>query len=108
MTKSPQFGKLLHDPHRKVYYWFTSLGEEAAPGADLMKLGPFLALVSIIIVGEDFAKLGEVKLPRNRFAIRNSFVAKDGLYLSDNHSLNPEAREDALSFTRLELAAPDQ
>jgi hypothetical protein len=108
MWETPQFGNLLYDPYRQVYYWFTSLGEELPPGTALPTTGLFPPQVSIIIVGKDFKKLGEVKLPRNRFAINNAFVAKAGLYLSDNHPQNPQAREDALSFTRLDLIKIDQ
>ncbi|MCU0449365.1 MAG: DUF4221 domain-containing protein [Bernardetiaceae bacterium] len=108
MWETPQFGNLLYDPYQEVYYWFTSLGEELPPGTALPTTGLFPPQVSIIIVGEDFKKLGEVKLPRNRFAINNAFVAKAGLYLSDNHPQNPQAREDALSFTRLDLVKIDQ
>jgi Domain of unknown function (DUF4221) len=108
MSENSFYGPLLHDPYRKVFYRFVHLGDEVQKGEDLAKRGQFPPLVSIVVLDEGFKVLGEVKLPRRRFATNNAFVARDGLYLSDAHPDNPALKENALTFTLIKLGAKRQ
>jgi len=42
-------------------------------------------------------------MPKNTFYEYLAFVNSDGLYISNNHPLNPNFSEDVLSFTLFEL-----
>jgi hypothetical protein len=105
MAENSFYGPLLHDPYRKVFYRFVHLGDEVQKGEDLAKRGKFPPLVSIMVLDGDFKVLGEVKLPRRRFATTNAFVARAGLYLSESHPDNPAVKENILSFTLIKLEA---
>jgi hypothetical protein len=77
---------------------------EVTPKDDLEKLISYPPLASIIIIDKNFRKIGELKLPQNKFLVSNAFVAKEGLYISNNHPENPQMQDNKLSFTLFELA----
>jgi len=103
MCKTSFYDYILYDEHRKVYYRFVKLGIESSPQDDLEKLSSFPPLVSIIIIDDNFRKVGEVELPKGKFLFSNAFVGEEGLYISNNHPSNPEMQDDKLSFTLFEL-----
>lgn len=96
---------ILYDEYRKVYYRFAKLEEPVKKGDNLEKLSSALPLFSVIVINESFRKIGEIKLPRNKFFINNAFVTKEGLYISNNHPLNTEMQDDKLSFTLFTLSS---
>jgi hypothetical protein len=94
---------ILADPFRKVYYRFAI---HRMPERD--KLGrrntPFDQEISIIIMDSTFQKIGEKVLPGGKYLYKDSFVGKDGLYISNHNAKNYEnLGEDVMSFSALEL-----
>jgi hypothetical protein len=96
------YKSILWDPYRKVYYRFAERGVELK---DVN--GQFNTwndkLVSVIILNEDFEILGETDLPQSKYRISNSFVGKEGLYISTSNEKNPDYSEDIMSFDIYEL-----
>jgi hypothetical protein len=89
---------IIYDSFRKVYYRFVlHPTDEASKDFDHAK--PF----SIIILDENFKKVGETQIFKEKYAYTNFFVAPEGLYISKNHPENPEADEDYLSFDLFKL-----
>ncbi|WP_221407741.1 DUF4221 family protein [Thermoflexibacter ruber] len=99
MCENSYYDYLIYDEYREVFYRFVNLGIEVTSKANLEKLVSYPPLASIIIIDKNFKKIGELKLPQNKFLISNAFVAKEGLYISNNHPENPEMQDDKLSFT---------
>jgi len=107
VIKNPRYKHIIYDAFREVYYRFVYVGEEV----DTKQIGSgtleekvkSLSNLSIIILDKGLNKLEETKLPKDRYNASNYFIAEDGLYLSINNPSNPDMREDALQFERLEL-----
>jgi len=59
---------------------------------------------SIIILDKNFTILGETLLqPTNKYFVRDWFIAKDGLFVSNSHYEYPKLNEDYMSFSKLAL-----
>jgi hypothetical protein len=104
MCENSYYNYLIYDEYREVFYRFVNLAMEVTPKDDLEKLISYPPLASIIIIDKNFRKIGELKLPQNKFLVSNAFVAKEGLYISNNHPENPQMQDNKLSFTLFELA----
>lgn len=104
-VKSPRYLSIIYDPFRKLYYRFAYPGYNFEEGEDKYKLVQFLPKLSIIILDENFDKVGESALPDNTFLRDNYFVSKDGLYLSINHPDGKNLNDDFLAFERLEISS---
>jgi hypothetical protein len=99
---NPAFANILSDPYRKVYYRFALQkydGKEVVPTAFVASFKP----LSVIILNEQFEKIGETLLPADKHFILNAFVGKRGLYISNAHPNNPENDENKLSFSCYQL-----
>jgi hypothetical protein len=99
---NPAYANILSDPYRKVYYRFALQKydrKEVVPTAFVSSFKP----LSVIILNEQFEKIGETLLPANKHFILNAFVGKKGLYISNAHPNNPENDENKLSFTCYQL-----
>jgi hypothetical protein len=89
---------IIYDSFRKVYYRFVlHPTDEASKDFDHAK--PF----SIIILDNNFKKVGETQIFKEKYAYTNFFVGPKGLYISKNHIDNPQADEDYLSFDLFKL-----
>ncbi len=89
---------IIYDSFRKVYYRFV-LHPTDETSKDFDHGKPF----SVIILNENFKKVGETQIFKEKYAYTNFFVAPEGLYISKNHPENPEADEDYLSFDLFKL-----
>jgi hypothetical protein len=95
------YRNLLYDKYRNVYYRFTQLGVEQRNDTEitpeiLWRSGP--AQFSVIILDKDFNIIGETLFPKYTYNPTIAFVHKNGLYISDSHTLNPSFDENVLSF----------
>lgn len=89
---SSAYWGIKYDPYRKVYYRFGIIGntlEEFSSG-----LNP---IFFVIILDENFTKIGEMKFPRGVVYPSLSFVEKDGLYIA-NKKQYAEVSEEKLTF----------
>jgi hypothetical protein len=104
VCENPNYGNLIYDKYRDVYYRF------CYPQAELEKgiKGPELYLYgrknfSMIILDNKFNIIGETLFPDYTYNSRVLFIREDGLYISDSHYLNPNYSDDILSFQRFDL-----
>lgn len=112
LTASPKdfclnawYGNLIYDKYRNVYYRIAY-----PPSSDLdIDIKPIelenygRKNFSIIILDENFKILGETLFPDFIYNSKILFVAKEGLYISDSHYLNPNFDDDILSFRLFQL-----
>lgn len=98
----PQYWHLMYDKYRDVYYRFAimpyKLASDESPYDE-----PKGKVFSVIILNKNFDVIGETKFPAKRYFYKMSFVGRDGLYISENNTANPEFDEDKLVFTCFKL-----
>ena len=97
-VESPYYLALVYDKYRKVYYRFVYPGIDVTRQDDVMKLGEFRRVFSVMIIDEDFNVLGETLMPENTYNSNMFFVNEAGLWISTNHPGNPDFDEDAINF----------
>lgn len=101
---TPHYGNIIYDQYREVYYRFCFPAVEIQEGDNISQLLSFPKTFSIIILDKDLNPVGETYFGKNaKLAPYNSFVGKDGLYISINHPENSENKEDFMSFKRFQL-----
>lgn len=97
--ENPNYGNLLFDKYRNVYYRIaypeTEI-EKEVKGMELLQYGR--KNFSIIILDKNFNIIGETLFPDYTYNSTLMFVREDGLYISDSHYLNPDYSDDVLSF----------
>lgn len=103
------YGNLLYDPYREVYYRIAYPSSESMDkGVRPVELFSYgRKNFSIIILDKDLNIIGETLFPDYTYNSWVLFVAKDGLYISSSHYLNPNFSDDLLSFHKFELFAQD-
>jgi FHS family L-fucose permease-like MFS transporter len=104
LCENPNYGNLLYDPYRNVYYRIAypkTTIEQGVRGVELMQYGR--KNFSIIILDKDFRVIGETLFPDYTYNSTLMFIRKDGLYISSSHYLNPEYSDDVLSFQKFDL-----
>lgn len=97
-VKSSCYLALVYDKYRKVYYRFVYPGIDVTRQDDVMKLGEFRRVFSVMIIDEDFNVLGETLMPENTYNSNMFFINEAGLWISTNHPENPDFDEDAINF----------
>lgn len=97
------YRSIVYDKYRKVYYRFCNLSYEVSEGDNLDELLQNRPRQSIIILDKELNKIGETLLPEKTFKADNFFIAKEGLYLSNNSIYNSKLNKNLLSFTLLKL-----
>lgn len=101
--ETPYYGEILYDSYRNVYYRFARREipiTDSQGNINIWENKP----CSIIILDEQFQKIGETLLePNKSYYPRDSFIGKKGLYISNNHPQNPALDENKLKFTIFKL-----
>ena len=101
---APFYGNLIHDPYRNLYYRFAHPEVELEDGPDYMSLTVHgRKKFSIIILDENYNVIGETLFPEWVYCPTVLFVHRDGLYICNNHPMNPSFNEDMLSFECFEV-----
>lgn len=107
MCENPNYGNLIHDPYRNVYYRIAYPRTEIEPDENCVDIWQYgRKKFSILILDENFQVVGETLLPENTYNSTLWFVRADGLYLSTGYFMNPDFQEDRLVFRRFCLAGP--
>ena len=107
MCEHAEYGNLLYDQYRKVYYRIVFPQTEILKKLndreylDLMHYGR--KCFSIIILDADFNIIGETLFPDYTYNPTMAFIREDGLYLSASHAFNENYSDDWLKFQRFEL-----
>ena len=101
-ANEPKYWHLIYDKYRKVFYRFA-----LHPYEYLKDKSPIEEdcgrEFSIIVLNDNYERIGEISFPGNTYNYRLCFVGKKGLYLSLNNQENPIFSEDELFFQCLEL-----
>ncbi len=95
---SPHYETIVYDPFRKVYLRFAFHKYELDAEAPMDDLRNYSGPFSIQVLDEELNLLTERAFEKSRYHPFNFFIAEEGLYLSINHPLNPENKEDELTF----------
>lgn len=107
--KNPDYGNMLYDPYREVYYRIAYPRTEMDKGVRAMELLMYgRKCFSIIIIDKDFNVLGETLFPDYTYNSKLMFIREGGLYISDSHYMNPAFSDDILSFQRFDLVEKER
>ena len=103
LMASSRYESILHDPFREVYYRFAYPTLPIETEEELMTLrenpGPFI----IQVFDENLKLITEKNFEGGIYFPNNSFVNKEGLFISINNPANPASNEDSLQFERIDL-----
>lgn len=107
--ENPGYRNFFYDTYRDVYYRFAYPGsklDDSYKTEDitvLSDIGEFKPVFPIMILNSELEVIGERLMPENTYHIWMSFVGKEGLYISTNHSGNPDFSADYLRFELFKL-----
>lgn len=101
------FSEVFYDKYNKVFY---RILKKAIPfkdqhgNAEIWENKP----ATVLILNEDFNQIGSYDLdPTINYYVRDMFVGKEGLYVSNVHPDNLNIVEDSIKFTLLKLVRND-
>ncbi|PZX51424.1 DUF4221 family protein [Algoriphagus chordae] len=100
---SDRYERILYDKYRGVFYRFVFPKVEVQNEEEIDQLRRFPRKFSVMILDKDLNVLGETLMPDNTYFPANSFVSKDGLFISISHPDNPANEEDLMSFEVFKL-----
>jgi hypothetical protein len=107
ISASDRYERLLYDEYREVFYRFVFPKVEVQNEEEINQLRIFPRKFGVMILDKDLNVLGETLMPENTYFPSNSFVSKDGLYISISHPDNPKNEEDLMSFEVFKLKEID-
>ncbi|QHS63533.1 DUF4221 family protein [Chitinophaga agri] len=95
---------LRYDPYQNVFYRFVFRPVEK----DEKYMDYFSAMLDKpitvqILDADDFSVKGETDLKAKIHYFRDFFIGQDGLYISNNHSANPENSEGFISYSKFKI-----
>jgi hypothetical protein len=103
-VENPNYGNLIFDPYRDVYYRFAYPKNEEDMNDNFTELWNYgRKIFSIMILNRDFQVIGETLFPEYLYNPGVVFVREDGLYISASHFKNPEYSDDELKFVCFRL-----
>jgi hypothetical protein len=100
---SDRYERLLYDEYRGVFYRFIFPKVEVQNDEEIDQLRRFPRMFAVMIMDKELNVLGETLMPENTYYPGNSFVSKDGLFISISHPDNPKNEEDLMSFEVFKL-----
>lgn len=99
MCENPNYGNLIYDKYRNVYYRIAYPETEIEKGVRALELLMYgRKKFSIIILDKDLNVIGETLFPEYIYNSAVMFIRENGLYISTSHPLNPNYSDDLLSF----------
>lgn len=96
---STMYGGIFYDKYRRLYYRIVTGGIEEFSENHVFREIYDAKPISIIILDEEFKKIGETLLPSKAHDPLGAFVGKEGLFISNSNFENFSLKEDTLSFT---------
>lgn len=103
--ESNYYVKVLYDPYRKLYYRLGRIGLDHVEKME--NPTHYNQEITITILNEEFKIIDDIRLPENRYLIKDAFVGKEGLYISNHNAFNKDISEDEMSFTILKIQNED-
>jgi len=86
-----------------VFYRFCFPEVEVKDQEEVMQLRIAPQAFSIMVLDNALNIIGETFFDERENVPNNSFIAEEGLYISINHPINPDNKENFLSFALLKL-----
>jgi len=99
---------IIWDKYREVYY---RLAWQGIPNIDAVTNLPDLGEnkpCSVIILDKNFNKIGETMLSKKKFLLRDWFLSKKGLFISNSHPQSTSLSENKMSFIKLTLTSNEK
>ena len=97
--ESGEYSLLLPDSFRNVIYRFYKIGTKLQKSdINLVEMNSFPPSFGIQVINQNYEVIADVTFPDNKYFFTNSFVTRDGLYISINHPLNPEFNVNYFAF----------
>lgn len=109
ICENPGYLNFFYDKYRDVYYRYAFPGSELDDSykekdiSVLISIGEFRPVFSIMILNSELEVIGEKLMPENTYHNWMAFVGKEGLYISTNHTGNPDFDPDYLRFELFKL-----
>lgn len=100
---SPSIRNFLYDEYNEVFYVIYYLGQDFDASKKISQVAENKYEAVVIVLDSDLTFLTSVDISTYTLNLQNVFVAKNGLYISDNNELNPTFDENYLTFSRFEL-----
>jgi hypothetical protein len=97
MQTKPQYAGIWYDKYRKIYYRVALQKDDTIKNA--WSAQPF----SIIVLDNNFKKVGETKFPAKKYHYLGIMVGKEGLYLPLGNANNEEIDEENLVYDIFKL-----
>jgi hypothetical protein len=103
LSASSRYELIIYDPYRNVYYRYAypTLTIESEDDLRLLRENPGAFVIQVF--DSKLKLLTERLFEGGIYFPNNSFVTKEGLYISINNPENPAANEDFLQFERIDL-----
>lgn len=98
----PNYGKILYDSYRNLFYRFFQQGQPLKNKEGLYNL-ELDKYESLMIFDSDFNVINEISLERYKYFSAFSFVTKDGLCISDKGIYDSNNKSDSLKFYLLTI-----
>jgi hypothetical protein len=98
---TPSFGPLFYDPYNDVYYRFANHPLTKKEYKDPQMFEKYPMEFSIVILNNEFKKIGEYVLPRKGFFTGMMLITKDGLLIGKSSEY--KKNEDKLPFAVFKL-----
>lgn len=99
-----QYGDLIYDKYRNVYYRFAYPQTELDFDNYLQRTFFGRKRFSVIILDKEFNIIGETLFPESIYNSYVFFVHSDGLYISKDYQINYDQSDDSLNFQLFELS----
>lgn len=97
------FSEILYDKYRKVYYRIIKKGMNFTKSNGENQIWENKPSI-LLVLDEGFNQIAKYNLePYNKFYVRDIFVGREGLYISNNHPENTNINEDFAIFSLLKL-----
>lgn len=100
---SSHYENIIYDPYRNLFLRFVFHKYDLDPTIDMYELRNYSGPFSIQLLDEDLNLLYEKSFEQNVYHPFDFFIAKEGLYLSINHPLNPSNVEDVMAFELIKI-----
>jgi hypothetical protein len=92
------YENIFYDPYRRLYYRIVTHPQKYI-NSDSTVNEYFDKSWSIIILNENFNILNEIAMPAKVYDFANIFVAKNGLFISNNNNNNKNLDKNYFSYT---------
>lgn len=100
---SPHYETLEFDPFRKVFIRFALHAHTLDPSVPVNEYRNYSGPFSIQVLDENLNLISEKSFEKNKYHPFDFFIAKEGIYISLSHPLNPNNKEDEFAFELIEF-----